>query len=162
MAIATTSRFLAAVACLLLLDACSDAGLAEARDVVDVFCAAVAAGNAEGARACLVAADRGDRTRKVAPQGLRDGYEVGAARRDGDHARVDVLTKGAPAPVTFVLVREEQHWRIDLQQSTVATLGSKLEQVRKVIDQAGKQMVERLEQSRRENKTPSPLPATPR
>ncbi|MEZ5962287.1 MAG: hypothetical protein R3F56_00445 [Planctomycetota bacterium] len=137
-----------------LLSACTRTDLGEARAVVERFCIAVAAGDVAGARACLVATDRANQAGRLDQRGLRDGYEVGAAQADGECARVEVRTKSTPAPVTFVLVREDSAWRIDLRRSTEATLGSKLEQVRKVLDQAGKQMVDRLEQSRRGAQTP--------
>jgi len=140
------------------LGACSDGGPDAAREVVVQFCAAVAAGKTDAARALLTAGERGQPALRLDQDGLRAGYEVGPARGDRNRVLVDVTTKVGPGPVTFVVVTEEGGWRIALEQSTKATLGGKLEQVRRVIDQAGKQMVERFEQTRRE----AQQPATPR
>jgi hypothetical protein len=132
---------------LLLLPACSDSSLRAAREVVVQFCVHVAAGQQELARAHLVDSERHAGGRQLQQEGLRDGYEVGAARAVGAHAHVDVTSKGAAKPVTFVLERAGGTWRISLQKSMHATHGDHLEHVRKVVDQAGKQMVERFQKT---------------
>lgn len=137
------------------LGACSDQGAAAARDVVVRFCTAVAAGEFDAARALLIATERRDQARQLAQQGLEGGYDVGPAQLADGRAKVEVTTKAAPKPVTFVLVLEDRVWRINLALSMNATLGDPLEHARRVIDQAGKQMVERFEQTKKDAQNPT-------
>lgn len=146
-------------AALPLLVACSESDdAAAAHRTVAGFCEAVAADRPEDARALLVAAERNGPRRELAPAGLRAGYEVRPAKLEGGRATVAVDVPGSEKPVVFVVLPEAEGWRISLTASMNATLGDRLEHVRKVIDQAGRQMVERFEQTRRD----AAQPATPR
>jgi hypothetical protein len=148
---------LVAAAAVASLSACARDDAAAAREVVVRFCAAVAASDTEQARALLVAAERRDQKVALPRTGPQGSYEVQPGRLDGGRALVDVTTTGAPKPTTFVLLCEDGAWRIGLAASMSATLGDQLEHVRRMIDQAGKQMVERFEQSKHDaGKPPAP------
>ncbi len=138
---------LALAAFSLFLGACSESTPGAARAVVVQFCDDVAAGRIEQARALLVESERSNTSRQLQQEGLRDGYEVSDERTAGDHRHVDVTAKSAKKPVTFVLVRAGADWRINLDLSMNLTHGAQLEYVKKTIDEAGKQMVERFQKT---------------
>ncbi len=130
-----------------LVVACSEPTSGAARAVVVQFCDNVAAGRIGQARALLVESERLSTSRQLQQEGLRDGYEVGEERTVNDHRHVDVTTKGAKKAVTFVLARTGTDWRISLDLSMRVTHGDQLEHVKKTIDEAGKQMVERFQKT---------------
>ncbi|HLU39402.1 MAG TPA: hypothetical protein VK081_08440 [Planctomycetota bacterium] len=131
--------------------ACSpERQLAQARAVVAEFCAEVAAGRVERARELLVDAER-KQGQRIDPAGLKDGYDVGEPREEHGHAVVPVQTRTSSEPVHFVVLHTRAGWRISIAASMHATLGKRFELMRKAIDQAGREMVERFERSQAES-----------